>query len=54
MIGAVVVAALLVVVGLYLLGNQGGVSNSPVETSEFPTLGAENAPVVMEEYSDYG
>lgn len=55
-IGLVVVAALLIVGGLILLGNQArGVSRGgPVDMSQFPTLGEADAPVTVVEYSDYG
>lgn len=55
MIGAVVVAAMLVVGGLILLGNQATSGGSgSVDDSQFPTLGEANAPVTLLEYSDYG
>ena len=55
MIGVVTVAAILMVVGLILLGNQSSSgSGEPVDVSQFPTLGDANAPVTMVEYSDYG
>ena len=57
MIGVVAVAAILVVAGLILLGNQsnsGSGSGGPVDVSQFPTMGDANAPVTMLEYSDYG
>jgi protein-disulfide isomerase len=50
LIGIVVVASILVVVGLILLGNQ----TTSVDLSQFPTRGDANAPVTMVEYSDYG
>jgi hypothetical protein len=53
MIGVVAVAAILVVVGLVILGNQ-STSAEPLEVSPFPTLGDADAPVTMIEYSDYG
>ncbi len=61
MIGVVVVGALLIVIGFIMLGNQypGGhrqprEAASPANVSQFPALGAENAPVTIVEYSDYG
>ena len=55
MIGVVTVAAILMVVGLIILGNQSSSgSGEPVDVSQFPTLGDANAPVTMVEYSDYG
>jgi hypothetical protein len=53
MIGAVAVAAILVVVGLIFLGNQSN-TGQPVDASQFPTLGDATAPVTLTEYSDYG
>ncbi len=53
MIGAVAVAAILVVAGLVLLSNR-STRVEPVDVSQFPTLGDANAPVTMIEYSDYG
>ena len=53
MIGAVAVAAILVVAGLVLLSNR-STTVEPVDVSQFPTLGDANAPVTMIEYSDYG
>jgi hypothetical protein len=54
MIGVVVIAALLVVGGLILLGNQTRSTGDPVDISQFPTLGEASALVTMIEYSDYG
>jgi protein-disulfide isomerase len=54
LIGVVVVAAVLVVSGLIVLGNQRQAVGQPVEASEFPTLGDPSAPVTIVEYSDYG
>ena len=54
MIGAVVAAALLVVGGLILLGNQTRSAAGPIDESQFPTMGEANAPVTIIEYSDYG
>ena len=51
LIGIVVVAAILVVAGLVLLGNQ---PTTNVDLSQFPTKGDVNAPVTIVEYSDYG
>ena len=53
-IGLVVVAALLIVGGLVVLGNQGRGLGGPVDLDRFPTLGAADAPVTFVEYSDYG
>jgi len=53
LIGVVVIAAVLMVSGLIVLGNQNQVGQ-PVDISEFPTLGAPDAPVTIIEYSDYG
>ena len=47
----VVVAAVLVVGGFIFLNNQ---STTAEDLSRFPAVGAENAPVVLLEYSDYG
>ena len=49
----VTAAAILVVAGLIILGNQSA-AGEPVDTSQFPTLGDANAPVTLIEYSDYG
>jgi hypothetical protein len=55
MIGIVVVGALLIVIGLIMLGNQQPrEAAGPADVSQFPALGAEIAPVTMVEYSDYG
>ena len=53
MIGVVAAAAVLVVVGLIILGNQSRASE-PFEVSQFPALGDANAPVTFIEFSDYG
>jgi protein-disulfide isomerase len=53
MIGGVIAAAILVVAGLILLGNQSQVGGS-VDTSQFPTMGDPDAPVTITEFSDYG
>jgi protein-disulfide isomerase len=53
MIGVVAVAAILIVGGLILLGNQSQ-AGQPVDTSQFPALGDPNAPVTITEFSDYG
>lgn len=54
-IGIVVVAAVLIVGGLIVLGNQfRGGGGGPVDISQFPTLGEATAPVTLIEYSDYG
>ena len=56
-IGVVVVAALLVVGGLVLLGNQGSNSSGSTGAQDltgYPTVGNEDAKVTMVEYSDYG
>jgi protein-disulfide isomerase len=55
MIVGVAVAATLLVVGLIVLGNQTAQSSSePIDVSQFPTLGAPDAPVTLVEFSDYG
>lgn len=55
MIVGVAVAAVLLVVGLIVLGNQSAQSSTePVDISQFPTLGEADAPVTLLEYSDYG
>lgn len=56
MIGIVIVAALLIVGGLMLLGNQSSSDrvSEPVDISQFPALGDVNAPVTLIEFSDYG
>ena len=55
MIVGVAVAAVLLVVGLIVLGNQSAQSGTePVDISQFPTLGEADAPVTLLEYSDYG
>jgi hypothetical protein len=53
MIGAVVVAAVLIVGGLILLGNQ---SKSPatIDLSPFPYKGNKAAAVTLVDFSDYG
>ncbi len=53
-IGLVAVAALLIVGGLIVLGNQGRGLAGPVNLEGFPSLGAADAPVTFVEYSDYG
>ncbi len=53
LIGVVAAAAILVVAGLIILGNQ-STAGEPVDISQFPTLGDANAPVTLIEYSDYG
>jgi hypothetical protein len=53
-IGLVVVAALLIVGGLIVLGNQARGVSGQVDLDRFPTLGAADAPVTFVEYSDYG
>jgi protein-disulfide isomerase len=54
MVGLVIAAALLIVGGLILLGNQASAISGSVDTSQFPTLGNSNAPVTLTEFSDYG
>lgn len=54
MIGVVVAAAILVVAGLVVLGNQASSAGEPLDLSRFPTLGQADAPVTMVEFSDYG
>lgn len=53
LIGIVVAAAILVVVGLIVLGNLNNQPTSTVEVNQFPALGQANAPVTIVEYSDY-
>lgn len=53
-IGAVAAAAVLLVVGLIWLGNQGSQASAPVDVSDFPALGDPEASVTLTEYSDYG
>lgn len=54
MVIGMAVAALLIVVGLVLLGNWSQGSADPVDISTLATLGDSNAPVTMIEYSDFG
>lgn len=55
MIVVVSIGALLIVIGLIVLGNQSsGQVTGSVDVSEFPTLGQPDAPVTMIEFSDYG
>ncbi len=54
LIGLVVAGAVLLVVGLVILGNQSQAPGGPVDISQFPTMGEANAPVTLIEYSDYG
>lgn len=55
LIGLIAVAAILVVAGLILLGNQSQ-SNlaGPVDVADFPAMGSPEAPVTMIEFGDYG
>ena len=54
MIGIVVVAAIALVAGLIIVGNQAGGGVGPVDLSQFPAKGDDNAPVTIIEFSDYG
>jgi protein-disulfide isomerase len=54
LIVGVAVGAVLLVIGLILLGNRSPAASAPVDVSQFPAKGAEDAPVTMVEYSDYG
>jgi protein-disulfide isomerase len=54
LIAGIAVGAVLVVIGLILLGNQSPEESAPVEISQFPAMGDVNAPVTIVEYSDYG
>lgn len=53
-IAGVAIGALLIVVGLIYLGNQGQRVTGQVNISDFPALGKPDAPVTMIEFSDYG
>ncbi len=54
MVGVVIAAAILVVAGLIVLGNQSPSAGEPLDLSRYPTLGQADAPVTMVEFSDYG
>jgi protein-disulfide isomerase len=54
MIGLVAAAAVLMVIGLIILGNQSAKSTASIDLNTLPTLGEASAPVTMVEYSDYG
>ena len=56
LIVGVVAGSLLLVGGLILLGNQNQNTSTGVspDIEQLPSLGEANAPVVMEEYSDFG
>jgi protein-disulfide isomerase len=54
MIVGVSLAAVLLVVGLIVLGNQSTRANVEVDTGQYPAEGDPNAPVTIVEYSDYG
>lgn len=54
MVASVTIAAVLIVVGLILLGNQSRQVTGSIDVSQFPALGEVEAPVTMIEYSDYG
>lgn len=54
-IGVVVIASILIVVGLILLGTtQSSTVNAPADISQFPAKGNPEAPVTIIEFSDYG
>jgi len=56
-IGLVALAAILIVGGLIVLGNQargGGGAASEADLAQYPTLGPSDASVTMIEFSDYG
>lgn len=50
----VVAVALLGVSGLILLGGPSQPVSKPIDISQFPAIGVEDAPVTIIEYSDYG
>jgi protein-disulfide isomerase len=54
LIGIVAVAAIVLVAGLIILGNQSGGETDLIDLSQFPTKGDDNAPVTIIEFSDYG
>ena len=54
LIVGVSLAAVLLVVGLIVLGNRSTRANVTVDIGDFPTEGDANAPVTIIEYSDYG
>ncbi len=54
LIVGVSLAAVLLVVGLILLGNQGTRTDVTVDLNDYPAEGDANAPVTIVEYSDYG
>jgi cell division protein FtsN len=54
MIAAVVGAAILIVGGLILIGNQGQPGSGSASKVEYPTLGNPDAAVVVEDFSDFG
>ena len=55
LIGIIGLAAVLIVVGLIILGNQSRNNLAgPVDTSAFPAAGSPEAPVTIIEYGDYG
>lgn len=54
MIIGVAVAAVLIVVGLVLLGNWSQGKAEPVDVSSLATIGDADAPVTIIEYSDFG
>ena len=56
-IGGVVVAAIILVGGLILLGNQsrgGTAENAQFDFSQFPMKGSKDAPVTFIDFSNYG
>ncbi len=56
LIGIVAGVALILVGGLIWLGNLGNqtATVAPIETANYPFMGAANAPVTMIDFSDYG
>jgi hypothetical protein len=54
MIGVVAVAAVLIVGGLILLGNQSKSAAGPIDLSPYAFLGSSEAAVTLVDFSDYG